>query len=98
MVFKNLYYLHCFELWHGNGEEEEDAEGMKNTQKVAWSSSSGDGIQQEAGVSGAGLDLEHHLKHHLDIHSQKQIYLMNSGHKSQESSPKHFSTSSCYKG
>ena len=74
-----------------NGEDE-DAEGMRSTQKVVWSSSSGDGIQQEAGVLGAGLDLEHHLKQIYlmnsshKIHSQKQIlYVMNSSHKSQES-------------
>ena len=41
----NLYYLHCFELWHGNVGEEEDAESQewkRNTHKLACSSWYGD--------------------------------------------------------
>ena len=36
-----MYYLHCFELWHGNVGEEEDAESQewkRNTHKLEWSS------------------------------------------------------------
>ena len=37
--YKDLYYLHRFELWHGNiGEEEDAEEWMRNRHKLVWSS------------------------------------------------------------